>query len=88
MISENSTKKTQAKAFSWFAFSGYIGIFVGPFIGGALESPAEKFAFFKDIKFFIDYPYALPTIATGSFGFVAAVISALFIKEVRLLILT
>ncbi|KAF2491802.1 putative tetracycline-efflux transporter [Lophium mytilinum] len=81
MISENSTKKTQAKAFSWFAFSGYIGIFVGPFIGGTIESPAEKFAFFKDIKFFIEYPYALPTIVTGSFGFVAAVISALFIKE-------
>ena len=29
MISENSTKKTQARAFSWFAFFGNLGIFAG-----------------------------------------------------------
>ena len=29
MISENSTKKTQARAFSWFAFFGNLGIFFG-----------------------------------------------------------
>lgn len=33
MISENSTPKTQARAFSWFAFASNAGIFVGPFIG-------------------------------------------------------
>jgi hypothetical protein len=33
MISENSTKKTQAKAFSYFAFAGNLGIFAGPLLG-------------------------------------------------------
>lgn len=33
MISENSTAKTQARAFSFFAFSGNLGIFLGPMIG-------------------------------------------------------
>jgi hypothetical protein len=33
MLSENSTYKTQARAFSWFAFSGNVGIFLGPVIG-------------------------------------------------------
>jgi MFS family permease len=33
MFSENSTKHTQAKAFSYFAFAGNVGIFVGPLIG-------------------------------------------------------
>ena len=33
MISENSTKKTQARAFSYFAFAGNLGIFTGPLIG-------------------------------------------------------
>jgi hypothetical protein len=33
MISENSTKKTQARAFSYFAFTSNCGIFLGPFIG-------------------------------------------------------
>ena len=33
MIQENSTPKTQARAFSLFAFTGNLGIFLGPFIG-------------------------------------------------------
>jgi len=33
MLSENSTPKTQARAFSWFAFTSNCGIFVGPLIG-------------------------------------------------------
>ena len=33
MITENSTHKTQARAFSYFMFAGNIGIFIGPLIG-------------------------------------------------------
>lgn len=59
MVSENSTKKTQAQAFSYFAFAGNVGMFLGPFIGtrsskeiccdlltstgGALSNPADQY---------------------------------------------
>jgi hypothetical protein len=33
MITENSTPRTQAKAFSVFAVAGDIGLFLGPLIG-------------------------------------------------------
>lgn len=33
MLSEHSTPKTQARAFSFFAFSGNVGIFLGPLVG-------------------------------------------------------
>jgi hypothetical protein len=33
MISENSTPKTQARAFGYFSVAGNIGILVGPLIG-------------------------------------------------------
>ena len=33
MISENSTQKTQARAFSFFAVTGNLGIFLGPLLG-------------------------------------------------------
>ena len=33
MISEISTKKTQARSFSWFAFTNNLGIFIGPVLG-------------------------------------------------------
>ncbi|EXJ96095.1 hypothetical protein A1O1_01221 [Capronia coronata CBS 617.96] len=82
MITEHSTQKTQARAFSFFAFSGNIGIFLGPLLGGALANPTTVYPrVFGHIRFFHDYPYALPTFVTGSIGAIATVTSAMFIKE-------
>ncbi|KAF2250677.1 MFS general substrate transporter [Trematosphaeria pertusa] len=82
MITENSTKKTQARAFSYFAFAGNLGIFTGPLIGGALERPAEKFkSIFGRVRFFRDYPYALPGFTCALIGLSAAVLTTLFVKE-------
>jgi MFS family permease len=33
MLTENSTKETQARVFSYFAFAGNLGIFAGPLLG-------------------------------------------------------
>jgi len=33
MLSENCTKETQARAFSWYMFARNLGIFIGPLIG-------------------------------------------------------
>lgn len=82
MLSENSTPKTQARAFSLFAFAGNLGIFLGPVIGGALSNPAEQYpGAFKHIQLFRDYPYALPSIVAGATGGSAAIINGLFLKE-------
>ncbi|KAF2456552.1 major facilitator superfamily domain-containing protein [Lineolata rhizophorae] len=82
MISEHSTKKTQARAFSIFAFGGNIGIFLGPLLGGALAKPADQFpSVFGHVKFFRDYPYAPATVVTGALCFSAAIISLFFIDE-------
>lgn len=42
MISENCTKKTQARAFSWYMFTRNVGIFIGPLIG-MLRSLPQSF---------------------------------------------
>ncbi|RDW57042.1 hypothetical protein BP6252_13914 [Coleophoma cylindrospora] len=69
MISENSTHKTQARAFSLFAFTAYLGTFLGPLLGGLLCNPADQYPYlFGNFQFLRDYPYALPTFATGLFG--------------------
>jgi len=84
MLSENSTPKTQARAFSLFAFAGNLGLFIGPILGGALADPANQYPkLFGHVKFFEDFPYALPTFATGSFGLIATVVCVMFAKEVR-----
>ncbi|OAP54942.1 hypothetical protein AYL99_10642 [Fonsecaea erecta] len=82
MITENSTHKTQARAFSFFAFTGNLGIFLGPLLGGALANPAKVYpSVFGHIKFFHEYPYALPTFVTGSIGVIATITSAIGLKE-------
>lgn len=53
--------------------------------GGALERPAQKYsAVFGKIRFFHDFPYALPNIVTSAIALTAAIITALFVKEVRI----
>ncbi|KAJ5643623.1 uncharacterized protein N7484_006130 [Penicillium longicatenatum] len=82
MIAEHSTPKTQARAFSWFAFSGNLGIFLGPLLGGALANPAVQYpGVFGGIRFFEDYPYALSSWVVALVGATAALSSALFVDE-------
>jgi MFS family permease len=82
MISEHSTKETQARAFSYFAFAGNLGILIGPLIGGALADPAGQYpSVFKGLPFFETYPYALSSFVVGFVGLTAFATSALFIEE-------
>ncbi|KZT57853.1 MFS general substrate transporter [Calocera cornea HHB12733] len=84
MITENSTPKTQARAFSFFAFAGNLGIFMGPLIGGALSKPAEQWPMvFGWSTFLKQYPYLLPCIVSGGLAAVAAVINLIWLKETR-----
>lgn len=82
MLAEHSTPRTQAKIFSWFAFSGNLGIFIGPLLGGALADPAHQYpGAFGHVKFFHDYPYVLSSLAVGLLGLVSVFTSAFFIDE-------
>lgn len=81
MISEHSTAKTHARAFSWFAFTGNLGILFGPLIGGALAEPATQYSWFRNVDFFIKYPYALSSFAVSVIGLTAVAATALLVEE-------
>ncbi|KFG84622.1 hypothetical protein MANI_020009 [Metarhizium anisopliae] len=82
MIGDHSTPETQAVAFSWFAFAGNVGIFLGPIIGGALADPANQYpGLFGGIGFFENYPYALPGLVVGAISVTAALTSMFFLEE-------
>ncbi|KAJ7191725.1 tetracycline:hydrogen antiporter-like protein [Mycena pura] len=82
MITENSTARTQAKAFSFFSFAGNIGIFLGPLIGGSLSEPTVNYpSVFGHMQLFKTYPYLLPTLITGCVAASGAALCALFVKE-------
>ncbi|KAF7548539.1 hypothetical protein G7Z17_g6994 [Cylindrodendrum hubeiense] len=82
MIAENSTKETQTSAYSWLAFSNNVGLFLGPLVGGVFADPAEQYPnIFGGVKFFEDYPYALPGFAIGIISATAFLATALFMEE-------
>ncbi|KAI3286717.1 hypothetical protein DTO002I6_8030 [Penicillium roqueforti] len=82
MVAEHSTPSTQARAFSWFAFSGNLGIFLGPLLGGALADPVRQYpGVFGNIGFFEKYPYVLSSFVVALIGATAAVSSACFVEE-------
>lgn len=82
MLSEHSTPRTQARAFSWFAFTNNLGIFLGPLIGGVFANVADQYPrIFGNIQFFKDYPYALPGFIGGFIGLTSVITSALFLTE-------
>ncbi|TID20758.1 putative peptide/nitrate transporter [Venturia nashicola] len=81
MVSELSTKKTQARAYSYFAFASNLGIFFGPLVG-ALASPAKNYPkLFGSIKFFEVWPYILPTAVAGSICAMTCLATIFFVKE-------
>lgn len=82
MLTEVSTPRTQAMAFSWFAFSGNMGIFLGPLLGGALADPAHQYPrLFGHVQFFLDYPYALASFVVAGLGVAAVFAAAFFVQE-------
>lgn len=81
MFHELSTPKNTARAFSYFAFAGNLGIALGPAIG-SLARPAEQYPdIFGGIQFFHDWPYVLPTAISGFVGFLAAATAFFFLTE-------
>ncbi|ATY60607.1 Major facilitator superfamily transporter [Cordyceps militaris] len=82
MVSDHCTPATQARAFSWFAFAGNIGIFLGPLIGGVLADPAAQYpGVFGDWPFLQKYPYAVPGFAISLIAATGVVTSILFLDE-------
>ncbi|ETN39537.1 uncharacterized protein HMPREF1541_05763 [Cyphellophora europaea CBS 101466] len=82
MMAENSNKVTQARVFSWFAFSGNLGIFLGPLLGGMLANPVRQYpSLFGHTQYFKDYPYALATFVCGALGLLTALLTTIFVKE-------
>lgn len=54
--------------------------------GGALERPAEKYTRIFGYQFFRNYPYILPGLVTSIVALTAAITTALFVKEVEMLL--
>lgn len=75
-----TTRSTQATAFSYFAFFGNIGMFLGPLIGG-VRADSRLASVLSAASLSARYPYAVPATVTGAIGLSAAMVSLLFVDE-------
>ncbi|PMB70034.1 putative peptide/nitrate transporter [Beauveria bassiana] len=82
MMFDHCTPRTQARAFSWFAFAGNVGILLGPIIGGALADPVAQYpGLFGGWAFLKRYPYAAPGFAVSAIAVTGVLTSVLFLEE-------
>lgn len=81
-LSAGKTKKTKGRIQSYFAFSGSLGILIGPVLGGSLANPASQFpTIFGGVAFFEKYPYALSSLAVAFGGATSALLNLFYLKE-------
>ncbi|KAG8734812.1 hypothetical protein FRC12_018344 [Ceratobasidium sp. 428] len=65
----------EAQAYAILGFCWGFGGVGGAIIGGAFESPAEKWALFQHVPLFIEFPYLLPTIVAASITIAGALLA-------------
>lgn len=83
MISEIvREKKYQSRAFLLLPMTFNIGIIIGPILGGILSDPAGSYPdLFGSVKFFQQFPYALPNLVSAGFLSLALLGIWLFLEE-------
>ncbi|KAI5462413.1 major facilitator superfamily domain-containing protein [Mariannaea sp. PMI_226] len=85
MISEIiREKKFQSRAFLLLPMTFNVGVIIGPILGGILSDPAGSYPdLFGKVKFFLQFPYALPNIISSIFLACAATIVWLGLEETQ-----
>ncbi|KZW03413.1 MFS general substrate transporter [Exidia glandulosa HHB12029] len=82
-MAELTDETNMATAFAFWPMVWSIGSSIGPFIGGSLEHPYERFpgTIFSRWTFFRDFPYFLPCATAAAFSAIIALATALWFRE-------
>ncbi|KAH7910512.1 major facilitator superfamily domain-containing protein [Hygrophoropsis aurantiaca] len=81
MIGELADSTNMAQAFATLPLMWCVGVTVGPFTGGILARPHDRFPGVFSGTFWIQYPYFLPCFAAACFTAIGFLTVALFAKE-------
>jgi hypothetical protein len=78
----SSSASNQAAAFPIYMLALLIGGVAGPFIGGTLSNPADKYGPFFQNSIFQRHPYFLPCLVAGTLALCGVLMVYLFLEEV------
>lgn len=81
VMGELTDSTNRAEGFALMPVVWGLGATLGPFIGGSLSRPHERFPNVFSGSFWKAYPYFLPCVATSGFVMIAFTIALIFFKE-------
>jgi len=81
MMGELTDATNIAQGFALLPIVWCVGVTVGPFIGGILARPADRWPYLFSGRFWREYPYFLPCFAITVMVALIAVVIAVFLKE-------
>ncbi|KAF9058548.1 major facilitator superfamily domain-containing protein [Rhodocollybia butyracea] len=81
VVGEITDASNQAAAFPIYGLVWPIGGVVGPFIGGVLSNPADKYGSFFQNSIFHRHPYFFPCLVAGTLALCGVVSAYLFLEE-------
>ncbi|KAH8985273.1 MFS general substrate transporter [Lactarius akahatsu] len=81
MMTELTDETNMAQAFSLISVTWAIGGTMGPFIGGVLSRPQDRWPNVFSHPFWGEYPYFLPCLTTAAYSLLSFTLAAIFLKE-------
>ncbi|KAN0140331.1 major facilitator superfamily [Lactarius tabidus] len=81
MMAELTDETNMARGFALISVGWAIGGTIGPFIGGMLSRPQDRWPIVFSHPFWGEYPYFLPCLATAAYALLSFSLAAIFLKE-------
>ncbi|KAI9452892.1 MFS general substrate transporter [Lactarius psammicola] len=81
MMAELTDESNMARGFSLFSVTSAVGGTIGPFIGGVLSRPQDRWPNVFSHPFWREYPYFLPCLVTAAYALLSFSLTAIFLKE-------
>ncbi|KAH9005485.1 MFS general substrate transporter [Lactarius hatsudake] len=85
MMAELTDETNIARGFSMLPMSYSLGYAIGPFIGGMLSRPQDRWPHLFSHSFWAEYPYFLPCLVVAGCGCASFTASLIYLEEVCLL---
>ncbi|KAH9023398.1 MFS general substrate transporter [Lactarius pseudohatsudake] len=81
MMSELTDETNVARGFSMLPMTWSLGYVIGPFIGGMLSRPQDRWPRFFSHPFWAEYPYSLPCFVAAACGCASITANVTYLRE-------
>ncbi|KAH9059736.1 MFS general substrate transporter [Lactarius vividus] len=81
MVAELTDETNVVRGFSMLPMTWSLGYVIGPFIGGILSRPQDRWPRIFSHSFWAEYPYFLPCLMTAVCGCASFTVNVMYLKE-------